>query len=94
MVAILLLPVLNIVTTSIAFASVDSVGVPPENLVDAKAPVFEPVPSCVMIIVTLPPVGRFEIVNVVLCASVTVWTLAKEASTVMPVELVYALMSS
>ena len=94
MLAILLVPSLNIETTSMEAAAVESVGVPPANLVEVNAPVLEPVLSCVMIIVTVPPVGRFEIVKVVLCASVTVCTLATAASTVIPVELVSAFMSS
>ena len=76
------------VTTSISLAPVDSVGDPPGNLtaVEPSVPnvaVLDPEPSCVIIKVTVPPVGRLVITNPVLVANVTVCMLAAEQSTVM-----------
>ena len=67
---------------------VDSVGAPPGNLtaVEPSVPklaVLDPPPSCVIINVTVPPVGRLEMLNSVFVASVTVCMLAAEQSTVM-----------
>ena len=69
---------MKIVTTSIELPAVVSVGAPPANLtavesVSAKVAVLDPVPSCVIIIVTLCPVARLSIlksqlpVSVILC---------------------------
>ena len=82
-----------------ALPAVDSVGVPPANLtaVEPSVPndaVFVPPPSCVIISVTDPPVGRFDMLNSVLEVNVTLCVLASEQSTVIVDELVNALMSS
>ena len=76
------------VTISIAFAAVDSVGVPPANLTavesdSEKDAVLEPVPSCVMISVIDCPVPKLPMANCVLTPSVTLWTGASAASTAM-----------
>ena len=93
------MPSLNIVTTSIPAAVVVNVGVPPANFtaVEPSVPnvaVLDPVPSCVMIKVTEPPVGRLDMLNSVFVANVTLCVLANEQSTVIVDELVNALMSS
>ena len=71
-----------------ALAAVDSVGVPPENFtaVDPSVPnvaVLVPVPSCVIIKVTEPPVGRLVMLNSVFVANVTLCMLANAQLTVM-----------
>ena len=76
-----------IVTTSMSAAPVDSVLLLDGNLTadDPSVPklaVLPPVPSCVMISVTVPPVGRLLMLNSVLVPNVTVCMLAAEQSTV------------
>ena len=76
------------VTMSMAPAVVLSVGVPPANLtaVLVSVPneaVLDPVPSCTMIMLTDPPVGRFAMTKPVLVASVTLCTDARAQLTVM-----------
>ena len=82
------MPSLTMVTTSMSPAPVDSVGAPPGNLtaVEPSVPnvaVLEPEPSCVIINVTVPPVGRFVMLNSVDVASVTLCMLANAQLTVM-----------
>ena len=82
------MPSLTIVTTSMSPAPVDSVGAPPGNLTAVelsvpKVAVLEPEPSCVIINVTEPPVGRLVMLNSVLLVRVTVCMLANAQLTVM-----------
>ena len=93
------MPSLNIVTTSMELAVVLNVAAPLGNLtaVDVSVPnvaVRRPVASCLMIKLTVPPVGKLVMTKPVLVANVTVCTGAKLQSTVM-VELdVNALIAS
>tara|TARA_E500000178_G_scaffold330855_1_gene363130 strand:- start:18 stop:539 length:522 start_codon:yes stop_codon:yes gene_type:complete len=94
-----LVPSLKIVTTSMAPAAVDSAEYVPANLTAAepsvpKLAVRDPVPSCVMIIVTDCPVPKFAMLNPVLVPSVTVCTGANPQSTVIVDELVNELIFS
>ena len=56
--------------------------------------VLDPVPSCVMIRVTVPPVGSEVMLNSVFVPRVTVCTLAVEQSTVIVLDDVNALIDS
>ena len=80
-------------------AAVVSVGAPPANLttvesVSAKVAVLDPVPSCVMMMVTLCPVPKLSILKSQLPVSVMVCTGARLQSTFTPAPYDRALMSS
>ena len=93
------MPSLNIDTTSMSLAPVLNTLELDGNLTAAEpsvpnVAVLDPVPSCVMMIVTVPPVGNEVILNSVFVPSVTVCTLAVEQSTVIVLEDVNALIDS
>ena len=92
-------PSLNIVTTSMSLAPVLNTLELAGNLTAAepsvpKLAVRDPVPSCVIISVTEPPVGSEVMLNSVFVPSVTVCTLAVAQSTVMVPDDVNALIDS
>ena len=94
-----LVPSLNIDTTSMSLAPVLSTLELDGNFTAAEpsvpnVAVLEPVPSCVMMIVTVPPVGSEVILNSVFVPSVTVCTLAVAQSTVIVLDDVSALIRS
>ena len=75
------MPSLNIETTSMSLAPVLNTLDPEGNFTAAdpsvpKVAVFDPAPSCVIMMVQVPPVGRFVMLNSVFVPSVTVCTLA------------------
>ena len=93
------MPSLNIVTTSMSLAPVLSTLELAGNFTATEpsvpnVAVLDPVPSCVMIRVTVPPVGNDAMLNCVLVPRVTVCTLAVAQSTVIVLEDVSALIDS
>ena len=93
------MPSLNIVTTSMSLAPVLNTLELDGNFTAAEpsvpnVAVLDPVPSCVMISVTEPPVGSEVMLNSVLVPSVTVCTLAVAQSTVIVLDDVKAFIDS
>ena len=93
------MPSLNIETTSMSLAPVLKILELAGNLTAAEpsvpnVAVLDPVPSCVIISVTVPPVGSEVMLNSVFVPRVTVCTLAVEQSTVIVLDDVNALIDS